>query len=212
MSDDLNQRLRVLGDHLEQERLAAAEHGPIVQVVPIQHATRGRTLVIAAAVALVAFGVGAALTSRNAPVAPSAAECPTATAPPSTFDGGVAMIVWVHKNATDDQIAAIRNAISDHPDVIDSTRIEYLDDVASAAEAGRIFANDPGALEQLLPEIPTLFKLFTTPTADPSALRDLVSQFEKLPMVLRVQIAPDLSDGQTPSGVPPAYLPPDTTG
>ena len=213
MSTDLNQRLRVLGDHLEQERRAAADHSLTVQVVPNHHVPRGRTLVTAAAAALVAFGLGVTFMSRHAPATPAVGgtEC-TVEPAPSLFDGGVAMIVFVDTDATDSQIAFIRNAISDHPDVIDSARIEYFDVEASEAEARRV-VTDPLELEQLLAPnvLPTMFKLFTTPTAAPSALRNLVVQFEQISMVIQVQTAPNSTDASASASVVPQYLPPPET-
>jgi cell division transport system permease protein len=97
----------------------------------------------------------------------------------SQWSGGVEMIVYVDHGASPEQVELIRQAISSTPDVIDVSKLEYLDVNASMAEAERLFAGDPETLQLLtVDNIPTQFKVVPRPDASTELLNLLASSYK----------------------------------
>lgn len=109
----------------------------------------------------------------------------------SKWAGGVQMIVYVNPTATPDQIANIRTVLAQNTNVVDVTKLDYLDYSRSLDEAKRLFAADPGTLSLLnQTNLPTQFKV--VPVAGKT---DVLVQFEKsfagLPEVKKIVLARD---------------------
>lgn len=101
------------------------------------------------------------------------------------WTGGVEMIVYVKHGATPDQVAYLEGALLEQTSVIES--VEYCDEACSSAVATTLFAGDPGALEQLLPAIPSFFKVVPIDQDNSAVLRSLKAGFESLPNVVDVK-------------------------
>jgi len=108
------------------------------------------------------------------------------------WTGGVEMIVYVKHGAAEDQVALIQSALLDQTTVVESA--EYCDEACSAAVATELFAADPAALEQLLPQIPSFFKVKPVDKGSSEVLRSLKSQFLQLPNVQDVRTPDDAVD------------------
>ena len=103
----------------------------------------------------------------------------------SEWTGGVEMIVYVKHGATPDQITYLEGALLAQTSVIESA--VYCDEACSADAARTLFAGDPGALEQLLPGIPSLFRVTPIDQDSGAVLRSLKAEFESLPNVVDVK-------------------------
>ena len=103
----------------------------------------------------------------------------------SEWTGGVEMIVYVKHGATPDQVTYLEGALLSQTSVIKS--VEYCDETCSAALAGTLLAGDPGALEQLLPGIPSLFRVTPIDQSSGAVLRSLKAEFKSLPNVYDVK-------------------------
>lgn len=108
------------------------------------------------------------------------------------WTGGVEMIVYVKHGATQEQITYLQGALLAQTSVIESA--EYCDEACSAAVATKLFAGDPGALEQLLPAIPSFFKVVPIDKDSSAILRSLSSEFESLPNVVDVKTPEEAVD------------------
>lgn len=107
------------------------------------------------------------------------------------WTGGVEMIVYVKHGAAADQVALIQSALVDQ-NVVESA--DYCDEACSTAVATDLFATDQAALEQLLPQIPSFFKVKPVDKGSSELLRSLKSQFLQLPNVQDVRTPDDAVD------------------
>ena len=103
----------------------------------------------------------------------------------SEWTGGVEMIVYVKNGATPDQVTYLEGALLSQTSVVASA--VYCDEICSAAVATTLFAGDPGALEQLLPAIPSFFKVVPIDQGSSAVLRSLKTEFASLPNVVDVK-------------------------
>jgi cell division transport system permease protein len=102
----------------------------------------------------------------------------------SQWSGGVELIVYMQNDASELQIQTVRDALESTPNVVDASRLQYLDLDASFAEAQRLFAGDPATLQLLTPEnMPTQFKVVPTDEASTELLDQLSAGFRGLPGV-----------------------------
>jgi cell division transport system permease protein len=105
----------------------------------------------------------------------------------SQWSGGVELIVYLRNDASDLQIREVRQALESQPNVVDTTKLQYLDVEASLAEADRLFAGDPDTRQLLTPEnMPTQFKVVPTDEASTELLTQLSTGFRGLPGVQSV--------------------------
>jgi cell division transport system permease protein len=105
----------------------------------------------------------------------------------SQWSGGVELIVYMQNDASELQIQTVRDALESTPNVVDASRLQYLDLDASFAEAQRLFAGDPATLQLLTPEnMPTQFKVVPTDEASTELLDQLSAGFRGLPGVQSV--------------------------
>ena len=105
----------------------------------------------------------------------------------SQWSGGVELIVYVENGAAPENVTVIREALESTPDVIDVTRLQYLDVPASLIEAQRLFAGDPETLQLITAEnIPTQFKVVPVEGTSAALLQQLSEGFRKLPKVYSV--------------------------
>mgnify|MGYP001375962803 CR=1 FL=1 len=106
----------------------------------------------------------------------------------SQWSGGVEIVVYVENDASPEQLDVIRAAIESTPDVIDVSKLEYLDAEQSMEEARRLFAGDPETLGLLsVDNIPTQFKLVPKPDVSSELLQEITSQYkDRLPKVFSV--------------------------
>ena len=110
------------------------------------------------------------------------------------WKGDVELIVYVRSDADVNQIQVIEDALNSQPAVIDVSKLRYLDQAESYAEAQKLFAGDPGTLRLLTPEnIPSQFKVVPK-TTDPELVRSLATQYRTLPGVAGVSLAEDEFD------------------
>ncbi|MEY2610626.1 MAG: ABC transporter permease [Acidimicrobiia bacterium] len=110
------------------------------------------------------------------------------------WKGDVELIVYVRSDASAEQIAFIQEAIESQPGIIDVSKLRYLDQAESYAEAQKLFAGDPGTLRLLTPEnIPSQFKVVPT-TDDSNLIRELGESFRGIEGVREVAYAQDVFD------------------
>ncbi|MEI7547230.1 MAG: permease-like cell division protein FtsX, partial [Actinomycetota bacterium] len=108
------------------------------------------------------------------------------------WTGGVEMIVYVKHGATPDKVALIESALLSQKTVVESA--EYCSEACSTQVASTLFAADPAALKQLLPQIPSFFKVKPVDQSNSEVLRSLKSEFLKLPNVQDVRTPDDAVD------------------
>ena len=108
------------------------------------------------------------------------------------WTGGVEMIVYVKHGATPDQITYLEGALLEQTSVIKSAT--FCDEACSADLARTLFAGDPGALEQLLPAIPSFFRVVPIDQDSSAILRSLKADFKTLPNVEEVRTPDDAVD------------------
>ena len=110
------------------------------------------------------------------------------------WKGDVELIVYVRSDADVNQIQVIEDALNSQPAVIDVSKLRYLDQAESYAEAQKLFAGDPGTLRLLTPEnIPSQFKVVPI-SQDSNLIRELGEQFRSLAGVREVAYAQDVFD------------------
>ena len=108
--------------------------------------------------------------------------------------GDVGMIVFVRPDVTPEALQFIEQNLKSQPNVIDQTKLKYLDKAGSFAEAKRVFAGDSTTLSLLSVEtIPSQFKVVPK-TTDPELVRSLANQYRTLPGVAGVSLAEDEFD------------------
>ena len=73
------------------------------------------------------------------------------------WSGGVEMIVYVQNGADDGKVDIIRQELERQTTVVEG--VEYCDEACSTQVANTLFAGDPDTLAQLLPKIPSFFKV-----------------------------------------------------
>ena len=109
-----------------------------------------------------------------------------ATDNPARWDGGVALIVYLRHGAATDEIDAIRATLVGAADLIDATKLEYLDTQATLAEAQRLLVDDPASLAFLTADnVPTMFKVVPAPGATSEQIAQFARTLLSLPGVLR---------------------------
>jgi cell division transport system permease protein len=101
------------------------------------------------------------------------------------WTGGVEMIVYVKHGATPDQITLIQGALSSQDTVVEN--VEYCDETCATGVANTLFAGDTDSLEQLLPKIPSFFKVTPIDKDSGDVLRSLKDTFRELPNVIDVR-------------------------
>ena len=110
------------------------------------------------------------------------------------WKGDVELIVYVRSDADPNQIQVIEDALNSQPAIIDVSKLRYLDQAQSYAEAQKLFAGDPGTLRLLTPEnIPSQFKVVPI-SQDSNLIRELGEQFRSLAGVREVAYAQDVFD------------------
>ena len=65
------------------------------------------------------------------------------------WKGDVGMIVFVRPDVQTDALSFIEQTLKSQPNLIDVTKLKYLDKTASYDEAKRVFAGDPTTLSQI---------------------------------------------------------------
>jgi cell division transport system permease protein len=108
--------------------------------------------------------------------------------------GDVGMIVFVRPDVTPEALKFVEQNLKSQPNIIDVTKLTYLDKAASFEEAKRVFAGDATTLSLLSIEtIPSQFKVVPK-TTDPELVRSLADQYRTLPGVAGVSLAEDEFD------------------
>lgn len=185
----LDELLREAGDHVD--RLIDARRPEAARP---SHARRW----MAAAAALVVLAGVAALLVHRAGSTPAARGATPTTAAPTLFDDGTDLVVFLRSGASPDQVQLIGDALQETAGV---AVIEYLDPAASLAEARRVLANDPAALQVFTQEnIGSMFKV-SAPSLSGDELQQLADAFKALPNVTDVRTAAD--PAVVPSPAPP---------
>jgi len=108
------------------------------------------------------------------------------------WSGGVEMIVYVNHGATSEQIELVRQGLVGQTSVVESA--EYCDEACSTEVARQLFATDQAAFEQVLPSIPSFFKVKPVDKDNSEVLRSLKAEFSNLPNVYRVSTPDDAVD------------------
>jgi len=101
------------------------------------------------------------------------------------WTGGVEMVVYVEHGAKPDQIALIQQELERQNSVVQ--KVEYCDETCATGVANTLFAGDPEALKQLLPKIPSFFKVVPVNKDDSGLLTSLETSFKQLPKVIDVR-------------------------
>ncbi len=108
--------------------------------------------------------------------------------------GDVGMIVFVRPDVTPEALKFVEQNLKSQPNIIDVTKLSYLDKAGSFEEAKRVFAGDATTLSLLSIEtIPSQFKVVPK-TTDPELVRSLADQYRTLPGVAGVSLAEDEFD------------------
>jgi cell division transport system permease protein len=111
------------------------------------------------------------------------------------WSGGVELIVYVENDATPDQVNLIRSELESTPDIVDVSKLRYLDTQQTLDEAQRLFAGDPETLRLLtVDNIPSEFKVVPTEATSVELLRNFADGIRGLPKVERVTFPGDLID------------------
>lgn len=108
------------------------------------------------------------------------------------WTGGVEMIVYVKHGATDAQIELVGEALLSQDTVVEGA--VHCDEACSTDVARTLLAADPAALEQLLPQIPSFFRVKPVDSDNGEVLRSLRTEFLKLPNVTDVRTPDEAVD------------------
>ena len=226
--NSLEDRLHYLANHLDNElRSTPTEAGSnaLPEMVgasttrrsstPPRDPMRLRPVTITAVVLAVAacIAVGVTLSRRVDDSATSLASPPADAPAPSVWDGGVELIVYMAHGAPADDIQAVRAALVNATDLVDVTKLEYLDTQAVLAEAQRLLANDPNSLAFLTKDnVPTMFKVVPAPGATLEQLVQFSQTLRSLPGVLRVETPGQFPTAPVSTAVTATSVQPDTSG
>lgn len=101
------------------------------------------------------------------------------------WTGGVEMIVYVKHGATPEQVQLIQGELKRQDTVIES--VQYCDEPCATGVANTLFAGDTDSLTQLLPKIPSFFKVKPIDKSSGDVLRSLKDTFKTLPNVIDVR-------------------------
>ncbi len=101
------------------------------------------------------------------------------------WTGGVEMVVYVKHGAGPEQVQLIEDALTGQTTVIEN--VEYCDETCATAVANTLFAGDQDSLEQLIPKIPSFFKVTPIDKDSGEVLRTLKDTFSELPNVIDVR-------------------------
>ena len=101
------------------------------------------------------------------------------------WTGGVEMIVYVKHGAIPEQVQLIQGELRRQDTVIES--VQYCDEPCSTGVANTLFAGDTDSLKQLLPKIPSFFKVKPIDKSSGDVLRSLKNTFKELPNVVDVR-------------------------
>ena len=95
------------------------------------------------------------------------------------WTGGVEMVVYVKHDTDAAKVDVIRQELVRQTTVVKS--VEYCDETCAAKVAGTLFAGDQQSLDQLLPKIPSFFKVKPVDQGSSDVLRSLRQSFAELP-------------------------------
>jgi cell division transport system permease protein len=101
------------------------------------------------------------------------------------WTGGVEMIVYVNHGAEANQVAFVQGALESQTTVIES--VTYCSEACATEVANTLFAGDQDSLQQLIPKIPSFFKVKPIDKDSGEVLRTLKSTFKDLPGVFDVR-------------------------
>ena len=102
------------------------------------------------------------------------------------WQGGVEFIIFMQPTATEDQLAAVQEALDESPQV-DS--VDFIDQQEAYAEFTELFADSPEMVQSVTPEIlPPSYRVEPT-DKDVDVIRALGSEFESKPGVKQVVFA-----------------------
>lgn len=101
------------------------------------------------------------------------------------WTGGVEMVVYVKHDTDPAKVDIIRQELVRQNTVVKS--VEYCDEACASKVAGTLFAGDQQSLDQLLPKIPSYFKVKPVDQGSSDILRSLRQSFAQLPNVVDVR-------------------------
>lgn len=101
------------------------------------------------------------------------------------WTGGVEMVVYVKHDTDAAKVDVIRQELTRQTTVVKS--VEYCDESCAAKVANTLFAGDQQSLDQLLPKIPSFFKVKPVDQGSSDVLRSLRQSFAELPNVVDVR-------------------------
>jgi cell division transport system permease protein len=101
------------------------------------------------------------------------------------WTGGVEMVVYVKHDTDAAKIDVIRQELVRQTTVVKS--VEYCDETCATQVANTLFAGDQQSLDQLLPKIPSFFKVKPVDQGSSDVLRSLRKSFADLPNVVDVR-------------------------
>lgn len=213
LKQDLNRLAYALVPNLETEAWPVNSHGiPMageqtiseIEIVAVRShpgrlsggRRRGSVGLSAAVIALVICGIGLLLTRQNNdPIEPTPSatsgcdDCESQDGP--LWSDGVGMIVYVENGATAAEVGAIRQSLLDAADVVDTARLQYLDEQQSLDAALALFADDPDTLALLTAEnVPSMFKVFPVPGRE-TELAEVAMSINQVSAVSQISFPPD---------------------
>jgi cell division transport system permease protein len=101
------------------------------------------------------------------------------------WTGGVEMVVYVKHDTDAAKVDVIRQELVRQTTVVKS--VEYCDETCATQVANTLFAGDQQSLDQLLPKIPSFFKVKPVDQGSSDVLRSLRKSFADLPNVVDVR-------------------------
>lgn len=176
---------------------------------------RNTVLIGAAATLAVVIGLVAIGSDRTGsptiPATQPTQPLPSEVVPLPDWEGSVAIKVSVDPGASDAQLTEVEAVLRESTDTV--AEWIYLDADASLLEAERVLADDPDTLDLLdVDNIPTVFDVVVTSTADDASLEQLLQRLRELPGVLDAVTSAQAEQRTTPSSVPiPVVSETDTT-
>lgn len=97
----------------------------------------------------------------------------------SPWQDGATLRIYLRPGANPADVAAVRDALAGHGDIVDLDRLTYLDEAATLEIASAEFASDPATLEILQANgTPSRFNVHSAPGSSDKAVVQLVNELD----------------------------------
>jgi cell division transport system permease protein len=106
----------------------------------------------------------------------------------SKWTGGVEVLVYVKHDTPQSGIEFLHKNLLAQTTLVES--VDYCDEACDSEVAKKIYASDPGSLKNLLPVIPSFFRVRPVDKSNPDVLKTMKDSFATWPNVVNVE-SPD---------------------